>query len=95
MRPTTLLIISSVFASGCGIQRPDTDLCIINAVLKQRKCFNMRRDYNDDGRLKLGAKAHYKPAATIDDVNKNLSVDPDGLANLKVYIQELRAAANE
>lgn len=54
----------------------------------------MKRDYTNDGRLKVGAKPTYKPAVTVEDLNKNLSVDPDGLINLKAYVRQLIEAAD-
>jgi len=67
----------------------------------------MKRDYDDDGVLKPGAKATYRPNLTIDDLSKALVVDSpfddehpnpthyeDGIARLKTYIRELRDEAN-
>lgn len=87
-----LLTVFSIGFSGCAhIKRPDTDLCIANAPKKVRKCYNMARDYTDDGRLKKDAKPFYKPLNSIDDINKNLTVDSEkSLPNLKAYLQDLR-----
>jgi hypothetical protein len=85
------LIIFSLALCGCvGIQRPDTDLCINNAPAKHKKCYNMLRDYDDNGKLKPGAKAFFKPLNSINDVNKDLDIDPKGLGNLKAYINQLK-----
>lgn len=94
MRQKMLLMAFSLLASGCGIQRPDTDICIVNAPNKVRKCYNMRKDYTNEGKIKADAKPFYKPANTVDDLNKVLTVDNDhnGIENLKIYINELRQA---
>ena len=88
MRQMMLLII---FSLGCAnIPKPDTNLCIVNALAHNQKCYNLLRDYDDDGRLFATAKPLYKPANTIEDLNKNACTDPDGLANLKAFIKLLR-----
>lgn len=77
---------------GCSIQRPDTDLCVVNAPDRHQKCYNLKKDYNDDGKLNPSAKPTFKPAVTVEDLNKNICTDPDGFANLKTYVKELRHA---
>lgn len=82
--------------SGCAtIRAPDTDLCIVNAPAKKRKCYNLAMDYQSDGRLKPTAKPVYRPVEKIEDLNKFLVVDSptgteDGQARLKAYIRALR-----
>lgn len=87
-----LLMVFSFFSAGCGIDRPDADLCIINAPNKILKCYNMKRDYDDDGHLLTNAKAIYKSAATVEDLNKGLFVEVNHIAPLKTYIEQLRDA---
>lgn len=90
--PMMLLISFSIFAAGCaGVERPDTDICIANAPAKHLKCYNMKRDYNDDGRLKKDAKPFFKPFSKIEDVNKFMLTDPEkGIPNLKAFINDMR-----
>lgn len=88
MRLITLLMISNFLA--CAIPRPDTELCVVNAPGLTRKCFNLRDDYDDNGKLKPDASPLYLDTVTVQDLNKNVCTDPDGLANLKAYIKELR-----
>lgn len=88
-----LLMAFSFAIMGCStIERPNTDVCLVNAPGATRKCYNLSTDYNDDGTLKPNAHAVYKPTVNISDINKNTCIDPDGLANLKAYIQKLRIA---
>lgn len=80
---------------ACAVQRPNTDLCTVNAPAGHRKCYNMADDYTDKGRLKPGATPVYRSNKTIADLNKFLVVDSptgtiDGQENLKVYLNELR-----
>lgn len=88
---STILVLTSC----ASIKRPNVDLCIVNAPNKVRKCYNMERDYDENGRLIRGAKAVYRKNESVEDLNKGLFVDSDtgpedGLARLKAYIKELR-----
>lgn len=96
-RLLTLLLIAGSL-SACGIPRPNADLCIVNAPNLNRKCYNLKRDYRDDGTLKPGAVPTYRPNATIEDLNKALVLDSpdgfeDGIARMKAYVKKLREAA--
>lgn len=91
MRPMIALTIFSLL--GCaGIKRPDTDLCTVNVPAMHKKCYNTLNDYDDSGALLPDAKAKIIPLLGLIDLNKNTTVDPDGWANLKSYIKELRQA---
>jgi hypothetical protein len=92
MRSTKLptLLLTACSLAACGVPRPDTDLCVVNAEAKHRKCYNLSRDYDDDGLLIPGAVPSFRPAVSVDDLNKNICTDPDGWANLKAYIKKLR-----
>lgn len=92
MRRTMLSAACSLLLASCGIPRPDTTLCVVNGPAKHRKCYNVARDYNEDGSLKAGAKATFLPAASVGDLNKNICTDPDGWANFKAYVKKLREA---
>ena len=97
-------IFSLLLLSGCGaIERPNTDLCIINAQAHHRVCYNIRDDYTDEGKLKPDAKPKIRINLSIEDLDKALIVDSpydeenpnpthfeDGLARLKTWIKELR-----
>lgn len=101
---TALLIAGSL--AGCGVPRPDADLCIVNAPNLNRKCYNLKRDYDDDGSLKPGAVPTYRANATVQDLNKALLIDSpfdaehpnpthfeDGIARMKAWVKELREAS--
>lgn len=79
-------------AFGCGIERPDTELCIVNAPGLVEKCYNLKEDYDDTGHLKLDATPLYRELHSVQDLNKHLCVDPEGTVNLKAFIKELREA---
>lgn len=82
---------------GCGLSQPDTNICIVNAPNKNRKCYNLKNDYDSAGHLKANAVPQYRANATIDDLNKAFIIDPivpannQGLANLKAWIADLMA----
>jgi hypothetical protein len=109
MRLILLLISFSFLLVSCGDDapaRPYTDVCIVNAPAKNRKCYNLNTDYDSDGNLKKTAKPVYHDNATIDDLNKATVLDSpyqpgeefhfeNGLERMKVYIRKLRAWINE
>lgn len=76
----------------------------MNAEFKQRKCYNLRDDYDDKGNLKKDAKAKIRGNEVIEDLNKATVIDSphdkdhpnpnhfeDGLADLKAYIKKVKA----
>lgn len=103
MRVILLWMVSSIALVGCAMGRPDVEVCIVNAPNSVRKCYNLRDDYDDQGRLKPGARPKYHPNVVIGDLNKALLVDSphdaqnpnpnhfeDGAARLKAWIQRMR-----
>ena len=88
-------IFSCVFLlvlTGCGVERPDTNLYVVNAPGGYAKGYNMKRDYDANGQLKPDAKAIKIKAEEIYDLNKFICTDPTGFANLKAYVQKMREA---
>lgn len=94
MRRLTIFFATfSLFSAGCGsIKRPNTDICVVNEPGGYQICYNLYRDYNSNGQRKPDAKPFYKPAKTVSDLNKNICTDPQGFANLLIYISQLREA---
>ncbi len=82
-----LTAFSLLLLAGCGVPRPDTELCIVNLPAKHLTCYNMSRDYGQDGQLLPGVRAHFMP---IPSLNKYLVIDPTSLGHLKAYLQILR-----
>ncbi len=92
MRLPTMLFVSFSLVGCASIPRPDTYLGVVNAPAGHVKGYNLRSDYDADGNLKPGAKAEFRPAKSVYDVNKYICTDPDGFAELKAYIQKIRDA---
>jgi hypothetical protein len=90
MRLMMLLAACSILAGCNSVPRPDTDLCVNNAQLFHKKCYNLARDYDDAGNLKPDAKPIFKPLASLSDADKDVCTSPAGWANLKAYIRALR-----
>lgn len=84
-----LISFSFIFASCASIERPNTNLCIVNAQSNQLRCYNMKNDYTDKGVLKLDAEPHFKVISGVEDLHKHLCLDPDSTANLKAYLQKI------
>lgn len=88
----TLWITFSLFLVGCGVERPDTTLSIVNAGAREIRGYNLKKDYDDNGNIKPGAVPVVKPISTIEDLDKYAVTDPQSLANLKAYVKQLREA---
>lgn len=80
---------------GCANPAPDTDICIVNAQAGQMACYNLSRDYDSSGRIKPSSTPFYKPAYTIQDLDKAVTTDLRGLENLKVFSKQIRAQLEE
>ena len=84
-------LVGPFFFFGCAsIKKPDTDICVLNAPEKHQICYNVKKDFDDDGRIKAGAKPKIKPYAVLEDANKNICTDPEGWENMKAYVKKLR-----
>lgn len=88
------IIYSLVFAYtalmlGCAnVVLPDTDLCIANVPGNKLGCYNLKTDYTASQNglvLKAGAKKHYRPLNSIEDIGKWTCTDPDGWANAVAF----------
>jgi hypothetical protein len=97
MQKTLIKLVTMLLMgfSGCAVQRPNADVCIVNAPAGNRKCYNLSRDYDDNGMLIPGHAATYRVNTTVKDLNKAAIIDSptgftDGLAALKAYIAEMR-----
>ncbi len=97
IRPQILLLtaLELCLVSCSTVPRPDTDIGVVNAIDHHVKSYNLSTDYDDQGNLLPSAVPKYRPALTVDDLNKNICTDPQGWANLKAYIRELRDALIE
>lgn len=87
-----LFVSFSCLTVACGVERPDTNLYVVNAPYEQAKGYNLKRDYDADGNLKPGAKAIVIRAREVQELNKFVCTDPTGFANLKAYLQKMREA---
>lgn len=93
MNAIKLLMICSIIFSGCGVPRPDTDLCVFNTELLYKYCYNLKSDYNNEGKRRSDAKAkviRYGDAQEMfREMDKTVGTDPQGFGNLKNYVNEL------
>lgn len=81
-----------IFNAACavGIERPDTNLCIVNEPFSELECYNLRTDYTDEGRLKPGAAGTTVDITGLADLNKHICTDVNGFAAIKAYLRQLR-----
>jgi predicted small lipoprotein YifL len=90
-----LIALLAVFSlSGCGtLERPDSNVGVVNAPLRHLKYYNLKTDYDSNGILLPGAVAKFKTLQTLDDLNKYICMDPNSFANLKAFLNELKQRA--
>lgn len=105
-----LMMLFAIFSlcSCATIKRPDTDICGVNGPGLRERCYNILRDYDNEGQLLPAVKPEIRQYFSLEDMmfgvqsndpkekrkglNKKTCIDPDGLANLKTYIQQLKDA---
>lgn len=80
----------SLLSCSSGVERPDAQLCVLNAVDHQLRCYNVKDDYTAAGKLRIDAKPVVREVLGLEDLHRMTCVDPDGLAEIKRYILELR-----
>jgi len=84
---------------GCGtVERPNAEICVVNAPALHRKCYNLARDFDGNGNRYKDAKPIYRPNPDISSLNKATLIDSetgfaDGIGEVLRYIKELRAEA--
>lgn len=94
------IALSAFMVSGCAsVDRPDSPMCILNTGALRETCANLKKDYDDNGNFKKDAKlviTQYKSAEEmLLALNKRVATTPEGWANIKTYIRELRAIEKE
>ena len=87
----TVFNLFVIATMGCSsVERPNADICVINAPGLKLTCYNMRNDYDNSGNLKPGVQPHFKQTVTLYDVNKFITMSPDDFSELKAYVGELK-----
>lgn len=86
------LAVSSLTACSTMPPPPEGQACV--AFYKDGACFNtcfdMTKDFNQDGSIKAGAKSK-KYQCNLAYFNKRVNFDPDSFANLKAFALKLKA----
>jgi len=54
------------------------------------KCYNLLRDYDDNGLRKPDALPEFRDLVDLESVNKYICTDPDGFVNLKAWINQIK-----
>jgi hypothetical protein len=95
MTRAMIVLTACSLLTGCNtVPLPDTDICVINVPALHEYCYNIKRDYDANGRLKPSAKPMIRKyadeAAMLAGLNKGIKTNPDGWANFKAYARELR-----
>lgn len=103
MQLIKLLIVSSIICAlnGCAIlqrlldpsiERPNALLCVVNAPIgsttPHKDCWNMKTDYDANGKKLPGVKPMVMPLNSLNDLNKTFSMDPDSWAAFIAYTKK-------
>ncbi len=81
-----------LLVSCAGVERPDALVCVVNAPAENIKCYNLKEDYYETGKLKKSAKAKYFKANDVYDLNKGVWISNNDWAKVKVWINQLKEA---
>lgn len=81
-----LLVIS---LTACSVPRPAGMACVVDLPDNQNICFDLQKDFDDQGNIKPDAKPQLLPL----DMDKRVNFDPDTWANVKAYIRKLKDRA--
>lgn len=88
------LLAISLMAGCAHIERPDAPLCGINTDKLQLRCYNIRKDYNNDGKRKKDAKPlvlQFKDANEMLVYLRGwLVTSPNGFGNILSTVREVR-----
>lgn len=91
-----MMLLNICSLVGCaGVQRPDANICGINAVSSNLRCYNIRKDYNNDGILDANAKPVIVPLSGLNDLNAGAYLSPLDLEKVKVWLGDLRTWAKD
>lgn len=91
-----LLAGVTILLVGCaGVQRPDADICGVNASASKLHCYNLKKDYSNDGTLLANSVAKDKPISSLQDLNAGIYFSPTDVEKVKVWISDMRAWAKD
>lgn len=88
-------MIFSLLMAGCSsIERPDSNLCGINAVGLRLHCYNLKKDFNNKGQRLKNAKPLVVQFKTekemLDFMNKGFMMDVTSFERTNVFVKEVR-----
>jgi hypothetical protein len=88
------LTICLSISSCSSVKRPDAYICGINSKSKELRCYNILKDFNDDGSMKPEAKPMIQPLSGLDQLNSSVMMFPKEFEKVKVWLQDLRDWSN-
>jgi hypothetical protein len=85
------LVGSSLVVVGCAnIPLPKGDACVAFPQKGYSLCYDMEKDFDENGDVKPEAKAHRVPLS-LDVINKHVHFNPDSYASLKAFALKHKA----
>jgi len=92
---TTLWMICFITSSCSKVKRPDAYICGINSKSVELRCYNILKDFSDDGTMKPDAKPMIQPISGLDQLNAGVFMFPKEFEKVKVWLQDLRDYSNQ
>lgn len=88
---------SLVACSMLGVERPDSYVCGVNVVADPAYllCFNLKKDYDDDGNLKPDAQPLKIILKDLTGLKGFTCTDAVGLKNIKTFVADMRDEINK
>lgn len=96
MRLILLLVFSAVLAGCNGIERPDSNVGVVNVAGLELDVLNVKNDFDDAGHV----LPKHDPVVVkfkdehemLETLNKGAWLDPKSLANFKAFMMNYRDA---
>jgi hypothetical protein len=95
MRLLMMSFLAYSLVACSAIQRPDALVCGVNAKGMKLRCYNIKRDFNDDGTRKPNVQPSEIKIQSIHDLNGGIYFSPSDFEKLKVWLGDMRDWSKE
>ena len=91
----SLIIFNFALVSCMSVPRPDAYLCGVNAKSSSLRCYNLKKDFDQDGNLSLNAQPSIVAIKNLDDLNAGIFTSAKDFAAIKAYVNTLKEYYNK
>ena len=95
LKSSSWALLLIVLAGCASVERPNAEICGINAKSSQLRCYNLKSDYDADGYRLPDAKPVVKPIASLMSLNGGMYLSKSDIAPVQAYIDAIRRLYKE